>query len=373
MRVLVTGGLGFIGSAQTDALVADGHEVVVLDALLEQAWGADAGVPAYARDWDAEAVGVLRGDVRDAGTVDVALRGVDVVIHAAAMVGLGVDTDDLPAYVGTNDLGTAVLLARAAAAGVRRVVLSSSMVVYGEGRYACDEHGVVRPGPRRSSDLAEGRYEAPCPRCGRPLRRELVGEDAPLDPRSVYAATKVAQEHLCAAWAGATGGAVTALRYHNVYGPRMPRDTPYAGVASLFRSALEAGRAPRVLEDGRQERDFVHVADVARAGLLAAQELAGRRLPGDGGPVVGTCDDGAPGLEALNVASGHPVTVGEVARALAAAVGGPEPEVVGGARAGDVRHVVADPARARERLGFHAEVAPARGLAAFATDPLRGG
>ena len=177
------------------------------------------------------------------------------------------------------------------------------MVVYGEGRYACPQHGVVRPGPREPAALDAGRFEPPCPACGRPLEPRAVPEDAPLDPRNVYAATKVAQEHLCASFSRETGVPVTALRYHNVYGPRMPRDTPYAGVASIFRSALEAGRAPRVFEDGGQRRDFVHVRDVARANVLAL-----------------TAPEPVPG--AFNVASGTPRTVLDMARALAAALDG---------------------------------------------------
>ena len=150
-------------------------------------------------------------------------------------------------------------------AGVRRLVLASSMVVYGEGRYACTVHGIVPASPRQPEDLAAGRYEVPCPHCGADLKPLLVREDIPLDPRSTYAATKLAQEQLAAAWARQTGGAVWALRYHNVYGARMPRDTPYAGVASIFRSALARGEAPQVMEDGRQRRDFVHVSDVAQS------------------------------------------------------------------------------------------------------------
>jgi dTDP-L-rhamnose 4-epimerase len=283
------------------------------------------------------------------------------------MVGLGVDVGDYPDYAGCNDLGTAVLLAAMAAAGVGRLVLASSMVVYGEGRYRCPEHGVVRPGPRAVADLAAGRFEARCPSCGADVAVELVPEDAPMDPRNAYAASKLAQEHYAAAWARATDGRVVALRYHNVYGPRMPRDTPYAGVASLFRSMLENGRAPTVYEDGRQRRDFVHVRDVARANVAALGALdaapgggAGR----GGGPAAG-------GLVAYNVASGRPHTVGEMAAALADAFGGPRPEVTGGYRVGDVRHVVADPAAATERLGFTAEVAFADGMVEFAHAPLR--
>jgi dTDP-L-rhamnose 4-epimerase len=345
MRVLITGGAGFVGSHVADRLAADGHDVVLLDALLPQAHG----VPA------AEWVGVherVVGDVRDADLLARLLPGVDAVCHQAAMVGHGVDPSDAPAYAAHNDLGTAVLLAAMHAAGVRRLVLAGSMVVYGEGRYDCPEHGVVRPGPRVAADVDAGRFEPRCPHCRRELVPGLVGEDAVLDPRSTYAATKLAQEHLAGAWARQCGGQVWSLRYHNVYGPRMPRDTPYAGVASIFRSALERGEAPRVLEDGRQRRDFVHVTDVAAANALA--------LAAD-----------ADGFTAVNVCSGEPHTVGELAQTLAQRMGGPAPVVVGGARAADVRHVVADPARATALLGFTAAVGFAEGVSAFATDPLR--
>jgi dTDP-L-rhamnose 4-epimerase len=177
----------------------------------------------------------------------------------------------------------------------------------------------------------------------------VLGESAPLDPRNVYADTKVAQEHLANSWARTTGATVTALRYHNVYGPRMPRDTPYAGVAAIFRSALQRGVAPKVFEDGGQRRDFVHVRDVARANVLAV----GR----------------AGASQAYNVASGEPHTVGEMARALAVAHRGPEPVVTGGYRLGDVRHVVASPGKARAELGFTAGVAFKDGMAEFAAEP----
>jgi dTDP-L-rhamnose 4-epimerase len=294
-------------------------------------------------------------DVRDADAVFGALSGVDAVLHQAAMVGLGVDVQDLPAYVGANDLGTAVLLAAMARASIGRLVLASSMVVYGEGAYTCAEHGRVMPGPRSAPDLAAARFEPCCPRCGAALDPSTVDETAPLDPRNVYAATKVAQEHLASAWAGATGASVAALRYHNVYGPRMPRDTPYAGVASIFRSALERGDAPRVFEDGDQRRDFVHVRDVAAANLAA---------------LAATERDVS--FRAYNVASGEPHTVGEMAAALAEAFGGPAPVVTGAYRLGDVRHVVAAPERTRRELGFSARIPFADGVKEFATAPLRG-
>ena len=199
-----------------------------------------------------------------------------------------------------------------------------------------------------------GRFEPRCPSCGAELSWRLVPEDAPLNPRSTYAATKLAQEHLAGAWARQTGGSVWAMRYHNVYGPRMPQNTPYAGVASLFRSALERGEAPRVLEDGRQQRDFIHVHDVARANVLAL------RTDGPAGDIT-----------PLNVCSGTRTRWASWPKSWRAACGGLAPQVVGGARPADVRHVVADPARARELLGFTAEIGFAKGMADFATAELR--
>jgi dTDP-L-rhamnose 4-epimerase len=197
-------------------------------------------------------------------------------------------------------------------------------------------------------DLAAGRFEPPCPVCGAALRPRAVPEDAPLSPANVYAATKLHQEHLCFAFSRETGVPVTALRYHNVYGPRMPRDTPYAGVAALFADALPAGRAPRGLEDGAHQPDFVHVRDVARANALAL-----------------LADDPVPG--SFNVCSGTPRGVGEMASALHAAFpGAPAPVVTGEFRLGDVRHVFADPGRARRELGFVAVEGFAAGVAELA-------
>jgi dTDP-L-rhamnose 4-epimerase len=340
MKALVTGAAGFIGSHVVEALCAAGYEVVGLD-LRDTAHDVTG------------AAGHITGDVRDPVVVDRALDGVDLVVHQAAKVGLGVDVADLPDYASVNAYGTAVLLAAMARNGVGCFVLASSMVVYGEGAYDCAEHGRVRPGPRTKEDLARGVFEPRCPRCGSELSSATIAEDAPLDPRNAYASTKLAQEHLTANWARETAGTAIALRYHNVYGPRMPKDTPYSGVAAIFRSALEAGRAPRVFEDGRQRRDFVHVRDVAEANVAAAR--------------AGT----APGeLAAYNVASGEPHTIGEMAGALAAERNGPELVVTGEYRLGDVRHIVATPDRATRELGFRARTAFTEGMKEFATAPL---
>ncbi len=347
-RVLVTGGAGFIGSHLVDLLVASGRQVRVLDCFHP---AAHTRRPDYLNS----AAELIVGDLTDPEFAAAAVAGVDAVSHQAAMVGLGLDFGDVADYVGANDLGTARLLAALAGAGFRGpLVLASSMVVYGEGRYECPRHGKVRPAPRAAADLEAGRFEPPCPRCGEPLEPRPIGEDAPLDPRSVYAATKLAQEHLCGLFARENPAvSATLLRYHNVYGPRMPRDTPYAGVASIFRSALAAGRSPRVFEDGRQLRDFIHVADIARANLAALE----RRGP----------------PAAFNLATGRPRSIRAVAELLADAAGpdAPRPVVTGEFRLGDVRHVFADPARARAELGFEAEVDLERGMAEFATAPLR--
>ncbi|WP_116374834.1 NAD(P)-dependent oxidoreductase [Mycobacterium sp. MFM001] len=343
MRVLLTGAAGFIGSRVHAALQAAGHEVIAIDALLPAAHGPDAAVPA----------GCQRVDVRDADALTPLLAGVDLVCHQAAVVGAGVNAADAPAYGSHNDFGTTVLLAQMFAAGVRRLVLASSMVVYGQGRYRCTEHGLADPPARSRTDLDAGVFEHRCPRCGREVDWQLVDEDAPLRPRSLYAASKTAQEHYALAWSESTGGSVVALRYHNVYGPGMPRDTPYSGVAAIFRSTLEKGEPPPVFEDGGQMRDFVHVDDVAAANLAAV-------------------DFDGEGFVAANVCSGQPISILEVATALCDARGsGVAPVVTGQYRSGDVRHIVADPARAAEVLGFRAAVDPQEGLREFASAPLR--
>jgi dTDP-L-rhamnose 4-epimerase len=363
MRVLVTGAAGFIGSHIAEGLQAAGHDVRGLDSLSP---AVHCGRP------DHVSGELIVGDVRDPSAVDRALAGMDAVCHQAAMVGLGVDLSDLPVYADVNVTGTAVLLEAMGRHGIPCLVIASSMVVYGEGAYDCPAHGRVRPAPRLPADLAAGRFEPRCPRCGQPLTTATVTEDAPLDPRNAYAASKVAQEHLAASWARLTGGAAVGLRYHNVYGPRMPRDTPYSGVAAIFRSCLESGVAPRVFEDGGQRRDFVHVRDVARANVLAleaADRAAAADPSGAGGADPATA--GAGRLRCYNVASGEPRTVGEMAGALAAAFGGLEPVITGEYRLGDVRHVVASPARSAADLGFRAQIGFAEGIAGFARAPLR--
>ena len=344
MTLLITGGAGFIGGAIVTAALDAGWAVRVLDSLRPDVHGGPVELDPR--------VDFRHADVRDATAVAEALEGVTVVCHQAAKVGLGVDFSDAPDYVGSNELGTAVLLAGMTAAGVGRLVLASSMVVYGEGAYS-GPRGLTRPAPRAVADLDAGRFD-PLDDDGNPLVPELIAEDAPLDPRNVYASSKLSQEYLASSWTRATGGSAAALRYHNVYGPGMPQNTPYAGVASLFRSAVERGEAPRVFEDGAQRRDFVHVRDVASANLAA----------------LAWTSRGA-GFRAFNVGSGAVHTIGELAEQVSLPAGGPAPVVTGEYRLGDVRHITASSERLMTELGWAPSVDFESGMREFATAPLR--
>ncbi len=318
-RFFVTGGAGFIGSHVVDSLVARGDEVVVVDSFHPSA---HREKPSYLN----AGATYLPLDVRDEGSWDAAADA-DAVLHLAGKVGLGVDFADTTEYASHNDLGMAVGLTRLAEMGsVAPFILASSMVVYGEGRYRCPQHGLVQPNVRSNAAMEEGRFDPECPRCGSTLTPEAVPEDAALEPRNVYAATKLHQEHLLNAYCSVRGIRGVALRFHNVYGSRMPANTPYSGVAAIFASAAAEGRAPQVYEDGQQIRDFVHVQDVARAVIAAADspEFSG----------------------AVNVGSGAPRPIIDMATAIVVAANSQAPpEVVGKWRAGDVRHVFADSTR----------------------------
>ncbi len=321
----------------------------VVDSLLDTA---DSGEPAFLNPGAEYTWADLTSDeaARDA------VEGIDAVSHQAAMVGLGADFADVGDYTHHNGAGTASLLRALHLTGFAgRLVLASSMVVYGEGAYTCAEHGPGRPAPREAADLEQGRYEPTCRQCGGPLAWREVAEDAPVEPRSVYAATKLFQEHLCHAYANAHPAvALAVLRYHNVYGPRMPRDTPYAGVASIFRSAL--GTRPRT----RGVR-----------GRRAASRLRARARRRGANVLALTTSTAFAGV--CNIASGEPHTVLEMATSLADAAGpgAPRPRVVGGGRAGDVRHIVASPRRVVEQLGFTASVGFTDGMREFAQAALR--
>ena len=322
MKILLTGGAGFIGQPTARALREAGADVTIFDRAVDP-----------------------RDDITDLDRVRAVAYGCDAVVHLAAKVGLGVGLDDMDDYVRTNDLGTAIVLRAAGAAKVRRFVYASSMVVYGEGAYECPEHGPVRPPPRTPEDLSAGRFDPRCRVCGDDLVPGLVPESAPLDPRNTYAATKVHGEHLADSWTRETHASAVALRFHNVYGPGLPADTPYAGVAALFRSRLAHGEPPLVYEDGRQRRNFVHVDDVAQAVVAA------------------TVADLGPGRTALNIGTTEVHTVGQMAELMSTAMGGPAPIVTGRYRLGDVRHITADCSKAGRVLGWGPRIRLKDGIA----------
>jgi dTDP-L-rhamnose 4-epimerase len=329
--VLVTGGAGFVGSHLVDALLARGDRVRVLDSLDPQAH--EGGVAAHLSR-DAE---LITGDIRDSATTGRALDGVELVFHQAGMVGNGQSMYEIRRYVDVNGCGTAVLLEESVKRRdtVRRIVAASSMVVYGEGAYRCTEHGLVAPGLRRREDLERGQWEPRCPRCGEAVDAVPTHEDQPLRPTSPYAISKRDSEELVLTTGAAHGLETVALRYLNVYGARQALSNPYTGVAAIFATQLLSGRRPVIFEDGLQRRDFVHVSDVVRANLLAADAP---RAPGN----------------AINVGTGHSMSVLDLAHRLSDSLLGRavEPDVTDSFRAGDIRHCWADVSRARDLLGF---------------------
>jgi dTDP-L-rhamnose 4-epimerase len=336
MNVLVTGGAGFIGSHVVDSLVGR-HAVRVLDNLDPQVHGPGASEPRHILGHVREGrVEFQRGDVTDRAALARALQGEDVVIHLAAAVGVGQSTYEPHYYVHTNGTGTGLLLDLIAhqAAPVRKLVVASSMSLYGEGAFACRGCGGSAPAVRSAARLASGRWEVPCARCGADMEAVATPESKAPDIASVYAATKKHQEDLCVAFGRAWRIPTFALRFFNVFGPRQSLRNPYTGVAAIFLSRLLNGRPPLVFEDGNQSRDFIDVRDIARAVVLAAEHV------GEGAHV-------------LNVGTGRPLTVNQVAGALARGLGVDlRPELLNKYRAGDVRHCFSDPSRAREVLGF---------------------
>ena len=343
-QILITGGAGFIGSHLADTLLAAGHRVRALDNLSPQVHGDGASAPDYlSRD-----VELVVADVRDREAVDRALRRVDVVVHLAAAVGVGQSMYRIEHYTDVNNRGTAVLLEALSERPVERLIVASSMSVYGEGLYHDPEEKPVDSAERTRSRLETGDWEPRGPG-GEPLTPVPTPEGKPPSLASVYALSKFDQERMCLMVGAAYGIATTALRFFNVFGTRQALSNPYTGVLAIFASRLLNGKRPAVFEDGRQRRDFVSVSDVARACHLAMQrpEAAG---------------------QVLNVGSGRSYAIEEVARRLARVLDREdlEPEITGSYRVGDIRHCFADIGRAREILGFEPRVALEDGLAELA-------
>lgn len=326
MKVLVTGGAGFIGKNVVNELLILGHDVKVLDSLRSDVHN---GKPV---EFEHE-VEFLHQDLRDEDKTTTALENIDGVIHLAGKVGLGVDIYDIVDYTSSNDLATAILLQSMSKKDVSRITLASSMVVYGEGFARCAIHGKVRPGVRDVETLDKKDFENKCPQCEDILKPLSVVEDDPLNPRNVYASTKLAQENLCASWVRLNRGTASAMRYHNVYGLNMPKDTPYSGVAAIFISSLKNGSVPQVYEDGGQRRDFIHVTDVAKATVKAL-------LKHD------------VGFRPFNTGTGNIKTIGDMADSLTRAFDGKDPEITYKYRLGDVRHITADSTRLKTELDW---------------------
>ena len=333
VKTLVTGGAGFIGSHLVRELVAQGDDVVVLDSLEAQVHGeAGPDLP--------DQVSFIRGNVGDAERADEALVDVDRVVHLGALVGVGQSMYEIARYVRDNTMATATFLERLIARDPRpsRLVVASSMSIYGEGEYECSEHGRVAPVPRPEEQLLAREWECLCPECARPLRPVPTTEAKPLIPTSVYAVTKRDHEELCLVVGAAYGIPTVALRFFNVYGPGQALSNPYTGVAAIFASRLLNAKPPIIFEDGEQSRDFIHVTDIVRGILLALES------------------DDAVG-QAVNLGTGRPSTVNDIARILGDGLGVHlTPEVVGKYRAGDIRHCYGDVERAARVLGFRANV-----------------
>jgi dTDP-L-rhamnose 4-epimerase len=336
-RVLITGGAGFIGRNISKRLTSLGYEVRILDSLIDQVHGGGDLAAKLSRD-----VELIVGDVRDEEALGRALRGVDSVIHLAAEVGVGQSMYAIERYVSCNDLGTAALFQRLIDEPVRRVVVASSMSVYGEGLYRDENGGIVENAARRS---VGGPNWDPVDARGRPLIPLPTPEWKRPALSSVYALTKFTQEQLTLNVTAAYGMEGVALRLFNVYGPGQALQNPYTGVLAIFASRLSNNRPPLIYEDGAQRRDFVHVDDVAEAFRLALEHPK----------AVG---------EVFNIGSGQERTVAQIAEMIAAAMDRPSllPEITGKARSGDIRHCFADISKAQRELGFVAKRDFAEGL-----------
>ena len=337
-KVLVTGGAGFIGSHLVDRLLEEGFEVTVYDSLEKQVHGEEQRVPDYLTR-DAE---FIRGDVRDRDALYDAIKGKQVVFHEAAAVGVGQSMYEIARYTEINTMGGAILLDILANEKhqVEKVLVASSMSIYGEGKYDCPKCGVISPKLRPDSQMAKCDWEMHCPKCGATAKPLPTDEDKPLYPTSIYAINKRDHEEMFISTGVAYKLPTVALRYFNVYGPRQALSNPYTGVCAIFGSRILNDHAPIIFEDGLQSRDFINVRDIAEANILALRSDKAN-------------------YEVFNVGSGKSISVLEIANILIDRVGKVEglvPQIVEKFRAGDIRHCFADITKIRTLLGFEPKV-----------------
>jgi dTDP-L-rhamnose 4-epimerase len=340
MKILVTGGCGFVGSHLVDRLVQDGHQVRVYDLLEPQVHGGKK--PAYLN----KAADYFFNDVRDRDSLKKALRGIEVVFHQAAQVGVGQSMYQIEKYVSHNSVGTAVLLELLvnARGRVKKLIVASSMSIYGEGAYRCSRCGTVTPRLRPAKQLRKKEWEMRCPRCLQKVCRIPTPEEKPLFPTSVYATTKRDQEELCLQTGSSYRLPTVALRYFNIYGPRQSLNNPYTGVAAIFLSRVKNARAPVIFEDGCQSRDFIHVSDIVEANILAMEKQSAD-------------------YACFNVGTGVAHSILDVAKLFSSFYGLKRPpEVTEAFRCGDIRHCYADIGSIRQKLGFRPKVAFAEGM-----------
>jgi dTDP-L-rhamnose 4-epimerase len=338
-KVLVTGGAGFIGSHLVDGLLSRGYDVRVLDSFVDQV---HVGTSERSR----KEVEIIRGDVRDRQLVDAALKDVEAVFHLAAEVGVGQSMYEIHRYIDANATGTAVLLEALIARRnqIRKLVVASSMSIYGEGSYQTSDGRIEAPGPRPLGQLADRDWEMRSEKTGEIMMPLPTSENKPLQPTSIYAVSKQDQEQYCLITGRAYSIPTVALRFFNVYGPGQALSNPYTGALAIFSSRLLNNQPPLIFEDGLQSRDFTNVADVVQANLLAMESNAADYM-------------------AINVGTGVATPIVDVARMLAAGLEVDiEPDIVGRFREGDIRHCFADISRAQKFLGYQPTVPLVQGM-----------
>lgn len=335
-NVLITGGAGFVGSHLADEALKRGYNVTVLDNLDPQVHGKNPQRPQYLN----KEVKFIKGDIRDAETVKKAIKGIECVFHDASAVGVGQSMYKIRDYIDVNDTGTATLLDVLINEknNIEKAVIASSMSIYGEGAYICDNCGLVFPKDRDELDLKDKIWEPKCPACRLEIKAASTDETKPLNPTSIYAQSKKQQEDMCILIGKTYKIPTVALRYFNIYGPRQALSNPYTGVAAIFSSCILNNNPPIVYEDGMQTRDYIHVKDIARANIMAME-------------------DSRADYKVFNVGSERPVSVLELAKILICNLKKDlEPKILYEYRKGDIRHCYSNCSKIKTELGFKASV-----------------